>query len=421
MKWRRLYPLPVVAVLILLAAGIQSAAASASEASPSSGVILASSSSSSSSSSSTSPSDDLPPPRAQANATTGDSEGVGVGVLPPHQRIVRYLVTDDPTFGVQVACSVLFLLSAGTYSLRGGGDACYQCAIGCVAVKQWGSLLQRVRLSLLPQLLSDPPRYAAYRASAALIAAEPCVQHLLYCALFLLVPMGPALAPLALRELAYSLLVGRQVLALGFPAMSQIISKVLTKPISGLVAPVAVWQALDAGERRRLLGLRVAQGCYRLELALVVAFCFSRGLIVRTLRESMSFVLFLSIYIQLLRVKRRQLDDRALALPGAKAGTGLMAKVLDVMAFIAAGTPPSLSVLLVTFLVVAPTVRRAFESESPSASLKKAIFDAIVSEPQMEPPNKPSTTASGDIIEENHEAENCGLFDVLAVALGWKS
>eukprot|EP00752_Nemacystus_decipiens_P008550 g7637.t1 len=189
-------------------------------------------------------------------------------VLPMQQRLVKYL-TEDRIFGAQILCSVYFFMSAVAYSVdsvkfRG----CYQAALAALTLKHWGTVLGRVRRVLVPHLLYEPQRYVKYRARVAALALDPAVQGIVYCAIFMLMPLGHALLPLLLKESVYLLWVIKEVLQIAAPGVVEVLTSLL-EPLMAVfmtAGDVEKWRGTPAGEKRLLLGRRLAQVCFKLEM-----------------------------------------------------------------------------------------------------------------------------------------------------------
>lgn len=60
-------------------------------------------------------------------------------------------------------------------------------------------------------------RYAKYRARVSALALDPAIQGIVYCGIFLLLPLGHALIPLFMREVVYMLWVLKEVLQIAAP------------------------------------------------------------------------------------------------------------------------------------------------------------------------------------------------------------
>jgi hypothetical protein len=212
--------------------------------------------------------------------------------LPLQQRLVKYF-TDDKVFAVQVAGSACFLANAALYALRshsseqGGSSsltAHYQCALLSVAIKQWCTVLQRMKRVLVPHLLYEPSKYSKFRGRVTALARDPAIQTLVYCALFLPGPhLGLALAPLLLREAVYLLLVLGQVLSLALPRAAAACAFVLQWPLAVLVSAgdIKAWKRLQGEEKQVAVGRKVAQACVKLEIMVLAAVLlrqFPRGM-----------------------------------------------------------------------------------------------------------------------------------------------
>jgi hypothetical protein len=204
--------------------------------------------------------------------------------LPLQQRLVKYF-TDDKVFATQVAGSAAFLANAALFALRSctaaeGNSvsssltAHYQCALLSVAIKQWCTVLQRMKRVLVPHLLYEPSKYSKFKGRVTALARDPAIQTLVYCALFLPGPrLSLALAPLLLREAVYLLLVLGQVLSLAVPRAADACAFVLQWPMAILVTAgdVKAWKKLQGEEKQVAVGRKVAQGCLKLERMLVAA------------------------------------------------------------------------------------------------------------------------------------------------------
>ncbi|CAN0147968.1 unnamed protein product, partial [Hapterophycus canaliculatus] len=62
-------------------------------------------------------------------------------------------------------------------------------------------------------------RYVKYRARVSALALDPAVQGIVYCAVFMLMPLGHALLPLLVKEAVYLLWVVKEVLQIVAPAL----------------------------------------------------------------------------------------------------------------------------------------------------------------------------------------------------------
>ncbi|CAM9944315.1 unnamed protein product, partial [Choristocarpus tenellus] len=79
-------------------------------------------------------------------------------VLPVQQRLVKYL-SDDRVFGVQVLCSIYFLLTMVAHACGNAVSGSFQSALVAVMIKQWGTVLGRMQRVLVPHLLYEPQRW----------------------------------------------------------------------------------------------------------------------------------------------------------------------------------------------------------------------------------------------------------------------
>lgn len=80
---------------------------------------------------------------------------------------------------------------------------------------------------LYPQDKDDPcgyvtpinacSRYVKYRARVSALALDPAVQGIVYCGIFMLMPLSLALVPLLLKESVYLLWVMKEVLQIAAP------------------------------------------------------------------------------------------------------------------------------------------------------------------------------------------------------------
>ncbi|CAN0388629.1 unnamed protein product [Pylaiella littoralis] len=192
-------------------------------------------------------------------------------VLPMQQRLVKYL-TEDRVFGAQILCSVYFFVSAVAYSMDSVKyRRCYSAALAALTMKQWGTVLGRVRRVLVPHLLYEPQcRYIKYRARVSALALDPAVQGIVYCAIFMLMPLGHALIPLLLKESVYLLWVIKEVLQIAAPGLVETLTS-LFEPLMSVFMTAGdreKWRGTPAGEKRLLLGRRLAQLCFKLELVM---------------------------------------------------------------------------------------------------------------------------------------------------------
>eukprot|EP00903_Cladosiphon_okamuranus_P016414 g15135.t1 len=189
-------------------------------------------------------------------------------VLPMQQRLVKYL-TEDRIFGAQIMCSLYFFMSAVAYSVdsvkfRG----CYQAALAALTLKQWGTVLGRVRRVLVPHLLYEPQRYVKYKARVSALALDPAVQGIVYCAIFMFMPLGHALLPLLLKESVYLLWVIKEILQIAAPRLVDMLTS-LFEPLMVVFMTAGdgeKWRSTPGGEKRLLLGRRLAQVCFKLEM-----------------------------------------------------------------------------------------------------------------------------------------------------------
>eukprot|EP00904_Undaria_pinnatifida_P002520 jgi/Undpi1/12269/HiC_scaffold_5.g01945.m1 len=191
-------------------------------------------------------------------------------VLPMQQRLVKYL-TEDKVFGAQILCSAYFLISAVAYSMdsvKFGG--CYQAALTSLTIKQWGTVLGRVRRVLVPHLLYEPQRYVKYRARVSALALDPAVQGIVYCGIFMFMPLKNALLPLLLRESVYLLWVVKEVLQIAAPVLVGAVISFLEPLMSVLMTAgdTDMWRNTPEAQKRMLLGRRLAQVCFKLELVM---------------------------------------------------------------------------------------------------------------------------------------------------------
>lgn len=60
-------------------------------------------------------------------------------------------------------------------------------------------------------------RYVKYKARVSALALDPAVQGIVYCAIFIFMPLGHALLPLVLKESVYLLWVIKEVLQIAAP------------------------------------------------------------------------------------------------------------------------------------------------------------------------------------------------------------
>lgn len=60
-------------------------------------------------------------------------------------------------------------------------------------------------------------RYVKYRARVAALALDPAIQGIIYCGIFMFMPLGTALLPLFMKELVYMLWVIKEVLQIAAP------------------------------------------------------------------------------------------------------------------------------------------------------------------------------------------------------------
>lgn len=60
-------------------------------------------------------------------------------------------------------------------------------------------------------------RYVKYRARVAALALDPAIQGIVYCGIFMFMPLGTALLPLFMKELVYMLWVIKEVLQIVAP------------------------------------------------------------------------------------------------------------------------------------------------------------------------------------------------------------
>lgn len=60
-------------------------------------------------------------------------------------------------------------------------------------------------------------RYVKYRARVSALALDPAVQGIVYCAIFMLMPLGHAFLPLLVKESVYLLWVVKEVLQIAAP------------------------------------------------------------------------------------------------------------------------------------------------------------------------------------------------------------
>ncbi|CAM9675735.1 unnamed protein product [Laminaria digitata] len=187
------------------------------------------------------------------------------------QRLVKYL-TEDKVFGAQILCSAYFLVCAVAYSMdsvKFGG--CYQAALTSLTIKQWGTVLGRVRRVLVPHLLYEPQsRYMKYRARVSALALDPAVQGIVYCGIFMFMPLRNALLPLLLRESVYLLWVVKEVLQIAAPGLVGAVISFLEAPMSVLMTAgdTGKWRDTAEADKRLLLGRRLAQVCFKLELSM---------------------------------------------------------------------------------------------------------------------------------------------------------
>ncbi|CAM9981030.1 unnamed protein product [Ectocarpus sp. 6 AP-2014] len=192
-------------------------------------------------------------------------------VLPVQQRLVKYL-TEDRVFGVQILCSVYFFMSAVAYlmdSTKFGGS--YQAALAVLTLKQWGTVVGRVRRVLVPHLIYEPQsRYVKYRARVSALALDPAVQGIVYCGIFMLMPLSLALIPLLLKESVYLLWVMKEALQITAPGLVETLTT-LSEPLMSVFMTAGdseKWRDTPAGEKRLLLGRRLAQACFKLEMVM---------------------------------------------------------------------------------------------------------------------------------------------------------
>ncbi|CAM9587371.1 unnamed protein product [Discosporangium mesarthrocarpum] len=267
--------------------------------------------------------------------------------------MVKYL-TDDRVFGVQVLCSVYFLLASVMYNFTKGaaglGVVKYQSALLAVMIKNWGTVLGRMQRVVVPQLLYQPHSSGKIRARVKALALDPAVQCLVYCAIFLALPLGQALIPLVLREVVYLMMVVKEMLQLAAPGVVSNFGTFLELPLSVVMTAGdrTLWRDMAEGDRRLLLGRRLAQVCFKLEMWMPAAIALrvlpsvfyplwagqqqepgdgeSDGAVtaggVRTLLMRgwpLAKVIFLVwSYAQLLIVKNTQLEDDVRLLKGLK-------------------------------------------------------------------------------------------------------
>lgn len=69
----------------------------------------------------------------------------------------------------------------------------------------------------LPVRIKSHSRYVKYRARVSALALDPAVQGIVYCAIFVFMPLGHALLPLMLKESVYLLWVIKEVLQIAAP------------------------------------------------------------------------------------------------------------------------------------------------------------------------------------------------------------
>ncbi|CAB1115468.1 unnamed protein product [Ectocarpus sp. CCAP 1310/34] len=113
-------------------------------------------------------------------------------------------------------------------------------------------------------------RYVKYRARVSALALDPAVQGIVYCGIFMLMPLSLALIPLLLKESVYLLWVMKEALQITAPGLVETLTT-LSEPLMSVFMTAGdseKWRDTPAGEKRLLLGRRLAQACFKLEMVM---------------------------------------------------------------------------------------------------------------------------------------------------------
>ncbi|CAM9311743.1 unnamed protein product [Phaeothamnion confervicola] len=365
-------------------------------------------------------------------------------VLPVQQRVIKYL-TDDRLFAAQLVCSIYYLANVLACALQPSGAprGCYEGALVAVMLKNMAAVFSRLQRILVPHLLYEPERYGKFRDRVTLLAADPAVQSLVYCTIFLLLPLGRALAPLALREAVYLACAAAEILGLAAPRLHAVLAALLERPLAALLTGgnVKKLRAMDAPARRSLLGRRVAQLSLKLELALIGALLlrvYAPGVIGPSrVTFAAKFVALGAVYVQLLAIKNAQLGDDIKLFRGLRVGgvpAGWLDSLLDSVLFSGMlGVPWWLGLLVPAMQAMdprGPLVRQLRDGGSPTKMLRERLFDLIVGRDRSKEDDEEEEAESDGSGGENAAAPDAagselhdptgveGIFKVARVAVG---
>ncbi|CAM9433663.1 unnamed protein product, partial [Chrysoparadoxa australica] len=385
-------------------------------------------------------------PPTPGSATVSAAEAGLEEMLPVQSRVIKYL-TDDKIFGVQLACSGFFLLASLAYAVE-GTSAAYQAALVALIIKCCGGVISRVNRVLVPHLLYEPGRYSKFKGRVSATARDPAAQGMLYCCIFLNMPVKKALAPLVVKEIVYVLWALKAVLGIASPTVCGALEAGVGKALGVLRLEKAGhnWPQLDAKEKQRAIGKCVAQVCFKLETSVLAAGLIHLASFVSgmshplapaaasiprpgsaaefAMRGGQALVLA-SLYTKLVQVKAAQLDGEERALEGVSirgVGIGWLEQMVNSMTLAwVMGLPwwvgPALSVAGLLDKNN-PAMADIWGSENPAKALGSKLMNAAIGrrlggEEEEEEVMESSDEQSGEEREEREEREGSKIKQVV--------